>query len=137
MLKNFRAVGGRVPAFEGVIKLRARAGMIVIPAQAGIHCTAAQPTPGQSRSAKRTIESETCRPVDPGLRRDDVATVAGTTIYTGTIGLQLQKRGSKVLRLGRLPLGPRLRGGDEFVCPRFFASATAANYATLDRVAEQ
>jgi hypothetical protein len=41
------------PAQEGVIKLCARTGMIVIPAQAGIHCTSAQPVQGEQDRRNR------------------------------------------------------------------------------------
>src|SRR5262252_6576729 len=76
MSSNVRLV---IPAKEAVIKLRAHTFMVVIPAQAGIHCTRSTAGPGQARSWKLQAESETCSTVDPGLRRDDVASILRTT----------------------------------------------------------
>jgi hypothetical protein len=66
-------LGLHPPRKRGVIKSRVRTGMIVIPAQAGIHCTRSTAGSGQARSVKPHIGSETCSTVDPGLRRDDAA----------------------------------------------------------------
>jgi hypothetical protein len=49
------------------MNFRARTGLIVIPAKAGIHRTRSIAGSGQARSVKPHIESETFSMADPGL----------------------------------------------------------------------
>jgi hypothetical protein len=48
--------------------------MIVIPAEAGIHCTASLPVEA-AKIGEIAYRSETCSTVDPGLCREDVDSI--------------------------------------------------------------
>jgi hypothetical protein len=95
--------------------------MIVIPAQAGIQITRSTAGSWQEGSVKPHIGSEICRTVDPGLRRDDGASIfAQPPTYpiprpAETDWITASKAGVQGERRNPGPLDPRRRGNDDSI----------------------